>query len=316
MPLPRDLLLRLQRLRELFLDGDRAAGALPDYWRDAGDLEAYDRVLGARIGWKWDAALAECRDRGLAAAGDAVVLDYGCGSGIAARRFVAWFGAGEVRCFDRSAAARAFAASRLRDEHPAVRALPIAAVEHEAPDVLLVSHVLPELDEAGHAALRALIGRSQTVLLVEPGSRAGSRALSALRDDLLGAFHVLAPCPHAGRCPALANDRDWCHFFAAPPPHVFTDGAWATAGRQLGIDLRALPYAFLALARQPAATGPSHRLLGRAEVGRHAATVLACTPHGLEERTVRKRDEPATWRRLRKDPAGLRALPDPDTAGS
>ncbi|MGB3969159.1 MAG: small ribosomal subunit Rsm22 family protein, partial [Planctomycetota bacterium] len=274
MPLPRDELERLQRLRELFLDEDRGAAPLPDYWRDARDLAAYDAVLGARIGWKWDAVLRECRDRGLARADGAVVLDWGCGTGVAARRFVAHFGAREVHCHDRSRAAMAFAVERLREQAPAVQTHAARHIDDLAPDVLLVSHVLGELDDAGRDVLRALIARSRTVILVEPGSRAAARTLSALRDEVLADFHVLAPCPHRGRCPTLANDHDWCHFFAAPPPAVFTTAYWAHAAAALGIDLRALPYSFVALSREPAAIpAPRQRGLGRADAGKHVASV-------------------------------------------
>ena len=89
-PTPRDPagsdLARITRLRELFLDEPRDRRALGDYWRDRADVAAYDAVLGARIGWKWDAALAECRDRGFARADDDLVLDFGCGAGVAARQ--------------------------------------------------------------------------------------------------------------------------------------------------------------------------------------------------------------------------------------
>ena len=38
MPMPD--LDRIQRLRDLFLEGRRGRRAIPDYWRDARDLEA------------------------------------------------------------------------------------------------------------------------------------------------------------------------------------------------------------------------------------------------------------------------------------
>ena len=44
---------RIIRLRELFLDESRGPQPLGDYWRQVADLQAYDEVLGARIGWKW-----------------------------------------------------------------------------------------------------------------------------------------------------------------------------------------------------------------------------------------------------------------------
>ncbi|MFO1053705.1 MAG: hypothetical protein U1F36_15935 [Planctomycetota bacterium] len=68
MTLSRDELHRLERLRALFLDDERGAMSLADYWRDDGDLAAYDSVLAERIGWKWDAVLDECAARGCRAA--------------------------------------------------------------------------------------------------------------------------------------------------------------------------------------------------------------------------------------------------------
>jgi SAM-dependent methyltransferase len=310
----RDLLERLRRLRELFLD-ERRAAALPDYWRDARDLAAYDAVLGARIGWKWDAVLAECRDRGWPRADAATVLDHGCGSGVAARAFVAAFGAREVLCHDRSRAAMAFAVERLRAQLPAVAARTLPALGDVRPDVLLVSHVLGELDPDGEQQLRGLIARSARVVWVEPGARAVSRRLSAIRDELLGTFRVVAPCPHRARCPALAREHDWCHFFAAPPPEAFTAGFWAITARELGIDLRALPYAFLALERvpvvapPPSVPPPPHRVLGRASVGKHDARVQLCTEPDLVDAVVTKRAQPELWRALKKRPEALRQLP-------
>lgn len=307
----RDQLARIHRLRELFLAEERGVRALPDYWRDEQDLVAYDSVLGARIGWKWDAALAECHDRGFARADADVVLDFGCGSGIAARRFVAHFGAREVICHDRSTLAMMFAVRALQAAAPGLAAQPLRRLDDVRPDVLLVSHVLGELDVAGEQLLRALIARSRRVVFVEPGSRAVARRLSALRDELLPACHVVAPCPHAARCPALANPEDWCHFFAPPPPEVFTDSDLVRTARTVGIDARALPYAFLALAKDTAPVPPPHhRILGRPDVGRHGATVQVCEAAGLRTVEVTKRHDAATWRVLKKHPESLRTLPE------
>ncbi|MBL8727500.1 MAG: hypothetical protein JNM25_03645 [Planctomycetes bacterium] len=309
MPPSRDLLARITRLRELFLDEDRGARALADYWRNEADVAAYDAVLGARIGWKWNAALAECRDRGWPRADDQVVLDFGCGSGIAARRFVHWFGAREVLCHDRSRVAATFAAQAVRAQFAGTKARALPRVDDVRPDVLLVSHVLGELDAAGEVELEGLIERSRRVLLVEPGSRTISRRLSTLRDRLLGGFHVAAPCPDATTCPALATPNDWCHFFAAPPNEAFTDSDWVLTTRALGIDSRSLPYSFLALSRAPvAAAVPTQRVLGRPDQGQHVTKVLVCEPAGLRTATVHKRSHPELWRTLKKHPETVRAI--------
>jgi len=314
MPPSREELARIAAMRERFLDDERGPAAQRDYWRDPADLQAYDLVLAARIGWKWDAALAECRARGFLPPPDATVLDFGCGTGIAARRFVAAFGARGVRCHDRSVPAMEFAVRAFAAAAPGVAVQAQPDVAGLAPDVLLVSHVLGELDERGLASLRELIGRAARVVVVEPGNRTTARRLAALRDELLETFRIVAPCPHAARCPALATDADWCHFFAPPPPEVFTDGDWVRTARAVGIDLRALPYAFVVLERRdgarpaaPAATG--NRVLGRPAIGPRAATVRVCTGPGLREIAVAKREWPELWRMLRKQPETVRTLP-------
>ena len=51
----------LDRLREGFLSGSAAKGP---YWKSRDDLAHYDATYAERIGWKWDAVLAELRARG------------------------------------------------------------------------------------------------------------------------------------------------------------------------------------------------------------------------------------------------------------
>ena len=54
-------LATLERLRKTFLDADATAG---NYWRKWDDLETYDFVYARRIGWKWDAVLADLKRLG------------------------------------------------------------------------------------------------------------------------------------------------------------------------------------------------------------------------------------------------------------
>lgn len=305
---------RVQRLRALFLEGRKGRRVIPDYWRDRADLEAYDAILGARIGWKWDAALAECEARGWRAAADDVVLDYGCGAGAAARRYAAKFGAREVLCYDRSPRATDYAVERLREEGGAGSARALTSVRDVEVDVVLVSHVLSELDARGLEQLEEVVRRAPRALLVESGNRPVARQLAALRDRLCGPFTAVAPCPQQGGCPTLLDDDNWCHFFAAPPGEVFTDGAWVKAARSLGIDLRSLPYSFVALDRAP---GPrpsrARRLLGRASINPVVATAEACTAAGLQRVEVTKRSDRALWRAVKKSPEAVdRLLGDRD----
>ena len=132
---------------------------------------------------------------------------------------------------------------------------------------------------------------------------------SDLREELRGEFAVIAPCTHAARCGMLAaeNARHWCHHFAHVPSEASRDARWAQFGRELGIDMRALPYSFLVLARRDAAAvelenavrGCS-RIIGRPDEAKGHIEVLSCAEDGVEELTAQKRDVPDFAKQVRK----------------
>jgi len=305
----------LDRLRDLFLSGDAARGP---YWTSAADLANYDCTFGERIGWKWDAVLGELTARGwqppAGGPSKVAVLDWGCGSGVAGRRVAAWLGAGRVaalRVWDQSGIAADFAAAA------AEAALPGLRVEHVTPGflagdapvgVLVVSHVLNELPAAGLLALRGLAARADAILWVEPGTPDCARALVEIREQLRDRFRVIAPCTHQAGCGLLApeNSRHWCHHFAAPPAAIFADSHWVKFGQRAGIDLRSLPYSFLALERGSGGAPPADgtaRLLGAPRVYKGFAKVLNCDAAGVAELTLQKRTAPALFKELKR-PAG------------
>ncbi len=296
-------LAALSALRARFLDGSNAGGA---YWSSAEDLALYDGSLGERIGWKWDAVLAELASRGWRPTARHVV-DFGCGSGIAGRRVLAaWDGFESLALSDVSPLAMRFAEARARESFPKL-AIRTMAEPSEAVNgaLLLVSHVLNETDDAGAAKLLALAKRAEEVIWVEAGTHTDSRRLIALREELRGEFEVVAPCTHRSSCGMLAaeNARHWCHHFARVPSEASRDARWAQFGRELGIDMRALPYSFLALARRgshaEAARGFS-RIIGRPEEAKGRLDLLACSEEGVGELMLQKRDAPGLFKQLQK----------------
>ncbi len=249
----------LDRLREGFLSGGAAAGP---YWQSPEDLANYDFTYGERIGWKWDHVLRELTLRGWRPRGGQV-LDWGCGSGIAGRRVVSYFGAAafaSLTLWDHSPVACDFAADVAQKTFPSLRvtqATPGFLNSTERIGLLVISHVLNELSVEARDALRLLAVRADAILWVEPGTHDVSRQLGGFREQLRGSgFRVVAPCTHENECPmfAIGRERDWCHFFAPPPSEIFADSNWVKFGHRAGIDLRSLPYAFLALDRQGTGT--------------------------------------------------------------
>ena len=298
-------LATLRRLREGFLGG--SAGAR-DYWRSTEELALYDATFAQRIGWKWDAVLRELDARGWVPASRRV-LDWGCGSGVAGRRVLAqWLQMEALTLHDRSNLAAAFANERARAEFPQIG---VQVGEIATADTLVVlSHIINELADDDLSRLLGIISQAAEVIWVEAGTHADSRRLIAVRERLLasGEFAAVAPCTHQFVCGMLAtrNARHWCHHFAGPPASVFQDARWGELSRELGIDLRSLPYSFLVLERRraDAPTQPGFsRVIGAPRDAKGYSKVLSCQGEGVDEFMLQKRDAPELLREVREGTA-------------
>lgn len=298
----------LEELRALFLGLRPDRIALADYWNDPRRLESYDRFFAARIGWKWDSVLADL-PTALPPA-NYRLIDWGCGTAIAARRFLARFGIAGiegVHVWDRSASARRFAQAKLRDEYSidAREDLP----ESGQNDVLLISHVINELDREGISHLQSRVRGSALTIWVEPGTPEISAMLVAMREELRPHLRVLAPCPHSGPCgmQSAENDRNWCHFFAKAPAEVFQDPVWARFSKELKIDLRALPVSYCVFQKDGngLVQDNSRRLIGRARIYKGMAKGLVCDERGVKEATFLKRTDKMVWKELKNAPFRL-----------
>jgi hypothetical protein len=300
----------LDRLRETFLSARKLAGP---YWHTITDLECYNLTYGERIGWKWDAVLTELKQRGWSPPAAATVLDWGCGSGVAGRRAIAAFGAGAFRrllVHDHSELAMDFSVHVGRETFPQLEVgrAEVRDLRGTAPiGLLILSHVLNELDENARADLAALCARAETILWVEPGTHEVSRALGDWRETLLATgFVAVAPCPHSAACGVLAagNERHWCHAFASPPANLYADSAWVKFGQRAGIDLRSLPYCFLALDRRAvSAATPLSRIIGQPRIYKGYAKVFNCDADGVSELMLQKRDAPELFKALKQGTA-------------
>jgi len=281
----------LEELRTSYLNG--TAGA-EDYWKSDALLRGYDATFARRIAWKWQWVFGELDRRGWSPPAG-TVLDYGCGTAVAVREVIGKYpGFTSVALHDRSPRALKFATETVRREFPDITVSPRLP---ETCGLLLVSHVLTELDEAGTAALVAEAEKAQAVIFVEPGTHDASRKLIALREKLRDMMRPVAPCVHSETCGLLTstNERHWCHFFASPPNEVFTDAGWFKFGRTMGIDLRSLPLSFLVLDRRSPAPLPagSVRVLGYPRIYKAHVLLFGCDASGVAEKRLTKRTDAA-----------------------
>jgi SAM-dependent methyltransferase len=279
----------LAQLRERFIAGHHAFDR--DYWSSARLLELYDATFAQRIAWKWRAVFAEIQLRGGLGAVDSV-LDWGCGTAIAAREFAAQASAAKYVLWDRSAAAREFAAGKLREVCAGARVETVQPAADAPVDLLLVSHVLGELRDETLEELMRVARRARTIVWVEPGERSLSRQLMELRDQLLPGKRVLAPCTHSKTCGLNRpeRERDWCHSFAQAAPEVFTRADWREFSRRLKIDLRSVPYAYFALGDSSAADLDAIRILGRPRLEKGRTMIDACDANDVRVLRVLDRD--------------------------
>jgi ribosomal protein RSM22 (predicted rRNA methylase) len=163
-------------------------------------------------------------------------------------------------------------------------------------DLVLASYALTEMAEGLIDGLADALWARTTGLLVivEPGRPRDYERLLRIRARLLGqGAEMVAPCPHAGACPLVAPD--WCHFsvrLARTKAHMQMKGA-------------TLPYedekfSYLVLARPGVTATPvAARVLAPVEVSKFDARLKLCTPDGLEQGAVMKRDK-AAYRQVHK----------------
>lgn len=306
----------IQKMRQGFLDTD---GHLPDYWHDERWLSAYDQTLAQRIRWKWQAVLEALAPRWPELHGVSTIVDWGCGTGIATRSFLSSSGITRPKVFlyDRSNGAMRFAAREIQKECPAADVELLKKIQIPSESfVLLVSHVLSELDDKSFEELKKLAASAALVLWVEPGRKLESRRLSQVREGLLESHHILGPCRHEKACGALqpGRENDWCHFFAPVPREVHQSAFWREFSKRMKVDLRSLPVAWLAVARMQNDRGrgeprPDETLiLSRPRVFKGYCRWLGCTASGLQSGDFQKKHDKSIFEAL-SEPEFMTALP-------
>lgn len=317
----------LDRLRSRFLETGTNSGV---YWQSEDDLAHYHATFAARIGWKWDNALetAEHADFQLLSR---KILDWGCGSGIAALRTIVHYGVeafDEVHLWDHSAIACRFAQKTINAIYPELKVEIAPAPSPSSPvkddTLVLVSHALNELGFEAQQNLSTQFKGAGQIFFVEPGDHSASRKLVAQREALRSDFHIAAPCTQCESCPLLLEDnlRHWCHFFGKPPIEAFTEGFWARFAQTMEIDLRSLPYSFLALSSKKIGTEhcatreverqdttsvakPASRLIGRPRQFKGYTRLLSCDQVGLRDLELQKRDDKQLWKTIKKENGSL-----------
>ncbi|MCI8441788.1 MAG: rRNA methyltransferase [Provencibacterium sp.] len=164
--------------------------------------------------------------------------------------------------------------------------------------LVTASYLLNELrEEALSAALQRLWEAAEEMLLIlEPGTPAGYAVIRRAHEELLkqGAF-IAAPCPHMGACPL--SQEDWCHFTCRVERsrlHKQLKGG--------DVPYEDEKFCYLALVKSPPQPAPA-RILRHPYIEPGRVSLRLCTPEGLAEPVIRKRDG-ALFKSARKADCG------------
>lgn len=218
------------------------------------------------------------------------LLDLGGGSGAASMAAMAtWPSLTEVTVLDRDE--EMLRAGRdIWDKSPALlpattswRRADLAAPDDvPSADLVIVSYVLGEITtDEGDALVRAAAAAGRAVVVIEPGTPAGSGRVMRARRSLTGAgLHLGAPCPHDSACP-MEEGGDWCHFSVRVGRSALHRRLKAGS-----LSYEDEKYSFVAGSRHPVRPAPArivrHPIFRKGVVGLR----LCCGPPGLETRMV------------------------------
>ena len=251
------------------------------YLADDGLRAEYQRDIAPRTGVALRKLLMEILPAQGVRARPTSVMDLGAGTGAVGETLRDLFGRGhrmvEVDRVARGGTTRAADVTRV--DTLAAFGAPF--------DLVIAAHVLNELylDDAPEGrALRLgrlvrawseeLLGEGGVLVVLEPALRETSRALLAVRDQVLAAgLHVVAPCFFTGPCPALLRERDWCHDSAPDATGRRIDFSYLVV-RAAGVMIpRAAPNRFRVVS-DPLPEKGRLRLFGCGDDGRHALVRL------------------------------------------
>lgn len=155
-------------------------------------------------------------------------------------------------------------------------------------DLVTIAYLLNELEPKVRKGLMSRLWSltGDTLVIVEPGTPAGWTRVLEMRDELirLGA-NLIAPCPHAARCPLASPD--WCHFASRVPR-----SRMHRATKSADVSWEDEKFIYLAVSRHQDA-GFGARVLAPPRARKGLVELKLCMETGeADQRILSKRDGP------------------------
>ena len=166
----------------------------------------------------------------------------------------------------------------------------ISAPDSDAFDLVLAGYAFAELPASvrDRALANLWAACSGILVIVEPGTPAGFATILACRTALLAlGARIVAPCPAAYPCPIASPD--WCHFaerLARSRAHM--------RAKDASVPFEDEKFSYIAVAREGIEIVPIEaRIIAPPHATKPGIRLKLCTPSGLADRFVLKREKPA-----------------------
>jgi len=179
-------------------------------------------------------------------------------------------------------------AQRAVEAEFVVGVLPDALTPERSADIVVASYALAEMSDAVLLPTLDAMWRAARVLLlvVEPGTPAGSARIQACRDVLIKAgATVVAPCMHDGGCPLVASTR-WCHF-----SQRLARSRDQRTVKQADLPFEDEKFSYLAVSPLIMSGTQKRRVLATPKREKGRVVLSLCAPGEVQERIVSKRDK-------------------------
>lgn len=166
----------------------------------------------------------------------------------------------------------------------------------EKADIVVTSYMINELSEKENAILKLWEATEKILVIIEPGTPAGYKNIIEAREILLkqGA-KIIAPCSHQGKC-GLPKD-DWCSFYV----RVARSGIQRLSKKgELGYEDE--KFSYIAFSKTQENNG-KERILRHPQIKQGHIKIKLCTPNGIEQRTITKKDG-QIYKKVKKLDAG------------
>jgi ribosomal protein RSM22 (predicted rRNA methylase) len=165
-------------------------------------------------------------------------------------------------------------------------------------DLTTVSYLLGELSpELAGEVVDTCLASTRALAIVEPGTPRGYAAVLAAWERVLASgWRLLAPCPHAARCPLAPGD--WCHFSVriqrSALHRQLKDAELGHEDEKFSYLVAIAPeVAGVPGAEQRAAEPPESRVLRHPLTRKGLVQLRLCTPEGtVRDEIVSKRQGP------------------------